>query len=107
MALQRNNIIKNIRDVAMKVVPQGGHVWLYSSRARGDAREDSDWDLLILIDKDSVSSADEDRISYPFVEMGWQNAVAISPMIYTYKDWQKRAISPFHRNVERDKIQLL
>lgn len=48
-------------NLAKKVMPEGSQVWLYGSRARGDTRDDSDWDLLILLDKTSVTSADEDQ----------------------------------------------
>jgi predicted nucleotidyltransferase len=34
-------------------------VWLFGSRARGDAKADSDWDLLVLVD-DSATDADLD-----------------------------------------------
>ena len=29
-------------------------VWLFGSRARGDAREDSDWDLLVVLPDETV-----------------------------------------------------
>ncbi len=38
---------------------------LYGSRARGDARPDSDWDLLLLTEKPKVSFQDEMKIRRP------------------------------------------
>lgn len=32
-----------------EVLPLGAHAILFGSRARGDARHDSDWDVLILL----------------------------------------------------------
>ena len=32
----------------------GAKVILFGSQARGDAKEDSDWDILILLNKDKV-----------------------------------------------------
>lgn len=102
-----DNLIIGLKSIANEVLPQGSKVWLYGSRARGEARPDSDWDLLILIEKDKVSSADEDTYSYPFVLYGWKHAAAVSPMLYTYDEWAKRSASPFHQNVEHDKIAIL
>ena len=45
-------IIDKIKDIARSTVPDGSEAILYGSRARGDARSDSDWDILILLNKD-------------------------------------------------------
>jgi len=94
------------REVAHRVLPEGSQVWLYGSRARGEAQADSDWDILILLDKPSISSQDEDDYAYPFVDMGWDYASAVSPQIYTFEDWKKMAFTPYYQNVEHDKIQI-
>ena len=46
--MEQKKVIERIKDVAEHVLPQGASLWLYGSRARGDARPDSDYDLLIL-----------------------------------------------------------
>ncbi|MBQ0073844.1 MAG: nucleotidyltransferase domain-containing protein [Prevotella sp.] len=102
----RTNIIDDFRDIAQNVLPKGSQVWLYGSRARGDNGSESDWDLLILVDKSSVGTADEDEYSYPFVLAGWQHAAAVNPLLYTYSEWQRRKASPFYENVEHDKIMI-
>ncbi len=107
MSREENSLLQALKATARQVVPSGGQVWLFGSRARGEAKSDSDWDLLILVDKESVSFKDEDDISYPFVETGWNHASAVSPLLYTYKQWEERAVTPFYQNVEHDKIQIL
>ena len=77
----------------------------YKPRARGDNRTDSDWDLLILLDKPKLSSVDYDY-GYPFREFGWDIGEEISPHIYTKKQWDEWTFLPYHKNVERDKIVL-
>ena len=101
------NMLNKLKEVAQNVVPSGGQVWLYGSRARGDYRDKSDWDLLILVDQPHIKSSDEDNISFPFVEMGWHQAADISPLIYTFEEWNQREASPFWQNVEREKIRIL
>lgn len=104
MGKNENSLISEFRLVAQNVLPKGSQVWLYGSRARGDSHEESDWDLLILIDKQNISTDDEDKYSFPFVMKGWQHSTAVSPLLYTYKDWRKRKASTFYANVERDKV---
>ena len=101
------DISSQIQALGKKVLPKGSQLWLYGSRARGDNRPDSDWDLLVLVDKDKQQLQDFDRYAYPFVEMGWQNGIEINPMLYTRQEWQQRHFTPFYHNVESDKIVLV
>jgi predicted nucleotidyltransferase len=39
-------------------------VWLFGSRARGDARDDSDWDLLIVVSDDAPPERRRARAAY-------------------------------------------
>ena len=101
-----NNLINSLKNVAEHVLPNGAHVWLYGSRARGDAREDSDWDLLILLDKPKIEHDDFDTVAYPFIEAGRDFAANVNPQLYSYSEWKQRAISPYYQNVEQDKLLL-
>lgn len=100
------NDIEYLKGVAQRVVPAGGKVWLYGSRARGDAHEDSDWDLLILLPQSTITSADEDNIAYPFVHEGWKRNLDVSPQLYTIDEWAERSFTPYYKNVEHDKISI-
>ena len=54
-------VIGKIQEVASDTLPKDARLLLYGSRARGDAKEDSDWDLLILLNKESLENSDYDR----------------------------------------------
>ena len=105
--MEQQQVIERITDLGRRVLPRGASLWLYGSRARGDARPDSDYDLLVLLDKDRVAMSDYDDYSYPFCEMGYDMWLDISPHLYTRKRWAETSFSPFHKNVEHDKIVLI
>ena len=78
--MKYSQVIDNIKDVAKKVLPKGSALYLYGSRARGDYHKGSDWDLLLLLDKTSLTFRDYD-ISLPFRELGWSINEEINPQV--------------------------
>lgn len=84
--MEKAKVIDNIKAVAEKTLPANSTLLLYGSRARGDNRPDSDWDLLILLDKPQLVATDYDVV-YSFRELGWDIGEEISPHIYTKKQW--------------------
>ena len=105
-SMEQEKVIERIKDIAERILPAGASLWLYGSRARGEAQPDSDYDLLILLDKDHITSEDHDNFGYPLRMSGWEIWTEINPHIYTRKDWQSWSFSPFYKNVEQDKIVL-
>ena len=101
------NILMQIQTLGRDLLPEGSSLLLYGSRARGDNREDSDFDLVVLLDKDRQQLQDFTDYAYPFMEMGWEIGAEINPMLYTRKEWQERHFTPFYQNVEHDKIVLV
>ena len=79
---------------------------LFGSRARGDARPDSDWDILVLLDKERITLDDMDNITYPIRELGWNLNEIINPIMYTKKEWQAKSFTPFYKNVTKEGIEL-
>jgi len=104
MSKNEDIFLRKLKSTANLVVPKGGEVWLYGSRARGDSHEESDWDLLILLNQQAITTADEENIAYPFVLEGWKNNVAVSPQLYTFEEWKRRSFTPYYKNVEHDKL---
>ena len=105
-AASAHDIREAIGRKAKAVAPKGSEVILFGSRARGDARPDSDWDVLILLDKERVESSDYDTVTYPIFELGIDLDQMISPIIYTMHDWNSKSFSPFYKNVMHDGIRL-
>lgn len=100
--MERTSIIDTIRQTAGTVLPKGSELWLYGSQARGDSHEESDWDLLVLLDK-PVSRQEKEDVEFAFVQQGWDIGEDISARAYTKKQWHDGPHTMFYFNVEEDK----
>ncbi len=105
-ATRQRHIIQAIAEKAKAVAPKGSEIILFGSQARGDARENSDWDILVLLDKERVSPADIDEVAYPLRELGWDFGETINTILFTKEEWDRDVASPFHQNVTREGITL-
>lgn len=101
------DVLIKLKETLRNVLPVGAHAYLYGSQARGNASLDSDWDVLILLDKQKIEAEDYDNVSFPLVELGWSLNECISPVLYTMKDWVKYRFTPFVHNVKNEGILLL
>ena len=104
---ESQRFIGQLSRLGRKVLPSTASLWLYGSRARGTAHEDSDWDLLILLDEERQKSSDFVQYAYPFTLMASEDNQMVIPQIYTKKQWQQMQFTPFVKNVEQDKVILV
>ena len=89
---------RNIAPTAQTIV--------YGSEARGDARPDSDIDLLILLDdQEELTPERELELRRPLSELEAQTGVAINALVVLRRVWEQ-LISPFTINVTREGIAL-
>lgn len=103
----RSVFINNLSKTASRLFPNDeGEVWLYGSRARGDAKDDSDWDLIILLKKGNDDDDAYLNFAYPFVELGWDFDQAVVPLLYTQSQWDKEKGTYFLNNVMQDRIRI-
>lgn len=102
---KRIQIISLIRDTIRATEPTA-QIILYGSRARGDAREDSDWDVLAIVDKPRLSLKDRSNIQYPVWDKGLELGQEINVFPYTRQQWEQTPLSLFKYNVMKEGITL-
>lgn len=102
----QESILNGIKERLNTCLPANATAILYGSQARGDFREDSDWDILIIIDKDRVSIAENSDITYPLIMYGWIEGIEINPIVYTSKEWNTYKDTPFYDNVIQDGLKI-
>ncbi|MBQ0073824.1 MAG: nucleotidyltransferase domain-containing protein [Prevotella sp.] len=100
-------VLNRIKSLGQEKLSDGGRIILYGSRARGDARKDSDWDLLVLLNKKNIEQSDYDGICYDLTSLGWDIGEQIIPVIYTTEEWNYNSFTPFYKNVESEGIRIL
>jgi predicted nucleotidyltransferase len=106
MKTSKTKILNQIKKIVKDKEPSA-KIYLYGSRSRGTAKDNSDWDLLILLNRDDISNEVEREITYPLYDLEFDTGEVISPMIYSEKEWNsKYKVTPFYQNVMREGILL-
>ena len=98
----QQNILDRIKKIILDKDPSA-KVYLYGSRARGTMKPDSDWDLLILLNKDTITTDIERTVTYPLYDLEFEIGEVISPMVYSEKEWNsKHRVTSFYSNIMRE-----
>ena len=97
-----SKILKEIKRIVLEQEPSA-KIYLYGSRARGSTSKESDWDLLILLNKNIITPDIERSITYPLYDLEFDTGEIISPMVYSELEWKtKYSITPFYHNVMQE-----
>ena len=104
--MSRLEIIEDLRKLAHSVLPPSADIILFESQARNTASQDSDWDILILLDKERIIKEDYDAVGYPFDLKGWEPDTLVNPFLYTKTNWENAKHTPFYQNVMKEGIAL-
>lgn len=100
--LIRDKITKTIHDK-----DPHAEAFLFGSRARGDFRPDSDWDILILVDDKKVTNDIEDKFRDGLYDIELESGQIISIFIYPKNYWSTNLIySPLYKSVNKEGIRI-
>jgi predicted nucleotidyltransferase len=103
----RKNLIINRISKSIHANDPKADAFLFGSRARGDNRKDSDWDILILIDSNKVTNEIEDNFRDDLYNIELESGQIISTFIYSKEYWKSSLVySPLYKNVIKEGIKL-
>ena len=102
--MRRLQIISHIKESLRQVAPDV-QIVLYGSEARGEARADSDIDLLLLVNKNPVTLQDKVTLTAPLYDIELETGVQINPIVESADKWGK-VVTPFYENILKDGILL-
>jgi uncharacterized protein len=100
-------LILNIITSAIHEQDSSAQAFLFGSRARGDNKPDSDWDILILINNQIVTNDIENKFRDVLYNIELESGQIISTFIYSKSFWQKNLrFSPLYKSVKKEGIKL-
>ena len=104
--IDKKQILQKIIRVVNDNAPDS-EVYLYGSQARGDAKRLSDWDLLILLNRQSIPFDIETKFMDEFYEIELETGEIISPLIYSKNDWTvNHSITPLFENIQKEGVRI-
>jgi predicted nucleotidyltransferase len=99
-------ILDTIASFTDKRYPNS-EVYLFGSRTKKTSKPDSDWDILLLLDQETVDPETEKSIMDDFYELELKTGTIISPLIYSKKHWNKtRPATRLFKQIQKEGIRL-
>jgi len=88
----------------VKAIDPSADIILYGSRARGDSRPDSDWDILILVN--SPADIETEKIfRHKLFDVELEFGEAVSTCLYNKHEWNSKYwMTPLFKNISNEGI---
>jgi len=103
-SIPESELMERVKQAVQALSPEA-KIILYGSRARGNARPDSDWDFLILLPS-TVDKTLEAQIKDCLYDVELETDTVLSSIIRSKPEWEsaKYAVLPLRQQIEKDGI---
>lgn len=103
---KRTTYISQLIRSNISMIDPNAEIILYGSRARGDEKSDSDWDILVLTDY-PVDLMKERSFRDNLYDLELETGEPFSIFVYSKTDWNtKQKVTPFFNNVTQEGIHI-
>lgn len=105
MKSKKSEILSKIKKY-VKEIDVKSEVILFGSRARGEEKENSDWDILILTPT-ATDLKGEQKYRHKLFELELEYGQAFSTFVYSKSEWNnKYKVTPLYRNIQQEGIRI-
>lgn len=98
----QSQIIDKLKEIVHRYDPDA-EIILFGSRARGDFWEESDWDFLILTEKENIFELDKKIRSDFYEEIEIITFEVVQLIVRNKKTWEEDLwMTPLFRNINKE-----
>lgn len=97
----RRDIFLNRVKERIKHFDKDAEIMLFGSRARGDYKPNSDWDFLILLQKQATED-EKEYIRDDLFELELETDEVVSSIIQNKNKWEELNITPLYKAIQKE-----
>ena len=104
---EREEYILKLISSTIKSKDSNAEIILYGSRARGTAHSESDWDLLILLNRENVPRKIEQEFRHALIDIELETGEAFSTFVFSKKEWENKYwVTPLYQSIKKEGVQI-
>jgi len=103
--MTKKDIILTTVKKRIKSVDPKAKIILFGSRARNDAKKDSDWDFLILTEA-TPDRTFRNKIYDELFELELETDEVVTGIVQNIESWNEYSNTPIYQNILRDGVEV-
>ena len=102
--MKQQELANRVKESIRKLDPRA-RVILFGSRARGDAKANSDWDFLIISSL-QVNEKIKRQFRTSLIDTELDAEEVISTLIYSQDEWNNYQLTPLYKNIAKEGVEI-